>query len=547
MDTLKTLKLFSLILFLISNLVLAENISINLTQRQLCDLELLMNGGFHPLKAFMTSQEYDAVVNNMHLPDGTLWPIPITLDIYEKDLKRIEGNSQIALRDPEGFVLAYLNVTEIWKPNKKIEAEKVYGTNSLEHPGVNFLFKNTGEYYIAGEIINVAAPKHYDFTTFRKTPQELKELFKRKRQKKIVAFQTNKLMHPVQVEMTLQAAKQEHAHLLIHSAVGMTMPGDIDHFTRVKCYQKILPHYPKGTVTLNLLPIAMRMAGPKEALWNAIIQKNYGCTHFIVEEDDEFKSLAKEYSEEIGIEIITLQERVYVEKDKNYQPINQVSPKKNIHLISDQELREMLEQDMSIPEWYTFPEIVDELKKMYPPLSQQGFCLFMTGLSGSGKSTIANALAVKLMEIQQRPITILDGDIIRKHLSSELGFSKEHRSINVRRVGFVASEITKNKGIVICPMIAPYAADRQFNRNLINTLGNYIEIYVATPLNECEKRDTKGLYNLARQGKIKEFTGISDPYEEPINPEIIIDTTRFEIDQAVDFILSYLFQQGYLK
>lgn len=537
--------------------------SITLSQRQLCDLELLMNEGFHPLDGFMNSQDYDEVVKNMRLTDGTVWPIPITLDVKEKDRKKIENAPQIALRDPEGFVLALLNVTEIWQPNKEIEAKNVYGTTSTDHPGVHYLFNNTGDYYVAGQIVKVTMPKHYDFTSLRRTPQELKALFKEHGYKKIVAFQTRNPMHRAHVELTTRAAEQVGAHLLIHPVVGMTKPGDVDYFTRVKCYQELLPHYPEGSATLSLLPIAMRMAGPREALWHAIIRKNYGCTHFIVGRDHagpgkdsqgkDFygpyaaQELAKKYSKEIGIAIVPFQEMVYVKEDNNYQPINEVASNKTILSISGTQLRKMLQEGSEIPAWFTFPEIITELRKVYPPRAQQGFTLFMTGLSGSGKSTLANALAVKLMEVQQRPITILDGDIIRNHLSSELGFSKEHRSINVRRVGFVASEITKNRGAAICAMIAPYEADRLYNRNLINSLGNYIEIYVATPLDECEKRDTKGLYDLARKGKIKEFTGISDPYEEPKKPEIMIDTSECDVDEAIEIIFAYLYQEGYIE
>lgn len=537
--------------------------SLTLTERQLCDLELLLNGGFSPLNGFMDSKTYESVVHEMHLPNGMIWPMPIVLDVNEKTKQRIEGAPRLALCDQEGFTLAFIDIEEIWMPDKQIEAEKVYGTANKEHPGVSYLFDQTGDYYIGGKVTKVAMPKHYDFPSLRKTPEELKALFKEKNYAKIVAFQTRNPMHRAHVEMTMRAAQKEGAHLLLHPAVGMTKPGDVDYFTRVKCYRNILHYYPENTVTLSLLPIAMRMAGPREALWHAIIRKNYGCTHFIVGRDHagpgkdsqgkEFYSpyaaqnLVKKYSKEIGIEAVTFKEMVYVKEDDNYQPVDEVDSNKSQCTISGTQLRKMLQNGSKIPEWFSYPEVIAELRKVYPIKSKQGFTLFFTGLSGAGKSTLANAVAVKLMEIQNRPITLLDGDVIRKHLSSELGFSKEHRSLNVRRVGFVASEITKNKGAALCALIAPYEADRQFNRNLIEGKGNYIEIFVNTPLEVCEQRDTKGLYALAREGKLAGFTGIDDPYEKSNNPEIEIDTSKISISDGVDQIINYLINKGFIE
>ena len=536
---------------------------ITLNKRQICDLELLLNGAFSPLEGFMDQQTYEDVVHKMRLPDGTLWPIPITLDIQEKNLKDIEGMSTVALKDEEGFTLAILTVSEIWKPNKKIEAEKIYQTTSLEHPGVDYLFHQTGDYYIGGKIEKIEMPKHYDFIPLRLAPQDLKNTFKEKGINKVVAFQTRNPMHRAHYELTLRAAQKIEGHLLIQPAIGMTKPGDVDYFTRIKCYQKLLNYYPKGTATLSLLPIAMRMAGPKEALWHAIIRKNYGCTHFIIGRDHSgpgkdsqgrnfyepyaAQEFVQAYSNEIGIEIVPFKEMVYVGEDQNYQPVDEVKSGKTILNISGTELRELLKQGLDIPSWFTFPEIAAELKKVYPPRLNQGFTIFFTGLSGAGKSTIAKALNAKLMEVQERPITLLDGDIIRRHLSTELGFSKEHRSLNVRRVGFVAGEITKNRGAAICALIAPYEEDRRYNRNLINHYGSYIEIYLSTSLDECIRRDTKGLYALAKEGKLMGFTGISDPYEIPQNPELTIDTTQHTISETVNLICDYLRQQGLIK
>lgn len=536
--------------------------SLTLNQRQLCDLELIMNGGFAPLETFLNRQDYDHVVNEMRLSDGTLWPMPIVLDIQKKNLETIKEGKKISLKDQEGYVLAHLEVDEIWLPNKELEAEKVYGTTEIAHPGVHYLLNRVGEYYVSGKLTKVQAQRHFDFVDLRKTPAELKEFFQENGIKKVLAFQTNHPMHRTDFELTMRAAIDADAHLLIHPAIGMTKPGDIDYFTRVKCYKKILDYYPPGTTTLNLLPLAMRMAGSREALWHAIIQKNYGCTHLIVGWDHEdlntdnrrsfyFPSTDLEfvqaYAKEIGITITPFREIAYVEEDGNYQYVNEMTSDKNGLTMSNTQFRKRLNQGDDIPEWYSFPEVLQELRKVYPPRSQQGFTLLFTGLSGSGKSTIANAVAAKLLELQDRPITILDGDVIRHHLSSELGFSKEHRSINVRRVGFVSSEITKNRGIAICPMIAPYEIDRRYNRELVSMVGNFIEIYVSTPVDVCADRDTKGLYNLAKEGKITGFTGINDPYEAPENPEIAIDTSAYSLEEAVDIIISYLRQVKHIN
>jgi len=549
-------------LLISANSIPSDIPSLTLTQRQLCDLELIMNGGFSPLNTFMNRKDYERVIHDMRLSDGTVWPMPIVLDVQEKNLNKIKTDSQIALKDQEGFVLALLTIDEIWQPNKLVEAEKVYATTSTDHPGVNYLLNQTGDYYVSGKLTKVQAPQHFDFVALRRTPEELKKYFKENGIEKIVAFQTRNPMHRAHLELTVRAANEVGAHLLIHPSVGVTKPGDVDYFTRVKCYRKLLEYFPKDSATLSLLPLAMRMAGPKEALWHAIIRKNYGCTHFIVGRDhagpgkdskgNDFydpyaaQELVQAYAEEIGIKVVPFKEVVYVQDDDNYQTIDEIPPGKKILTISGTQLRKLLNEGADIPEWFSFPEVVAELRKVYPPRSKQGFTLFFTGLSGSGKSTLAKAVAVKLMELQERPITILDGDVIRTHLSSELGFSKEHRSINVRRVGYVASEIIKNKGVAICAMIAPYEQDRNYNREIISASGNFIEVYVSTPLDVCAVRDTKGLYNLAKEGKISGFTGIDDPYEVPQNPEISINTSLYSVPEAVDLILNYLRQVNHI-
>lgn len=558
-----TLTLLLLLPFLTAQAVPSLVPSLTLSQRQLCDLELLLNGGFAPLEGFMDSKTYDRVVKEMRLPNNSIWPMPIVLDIDDKLRQKIAGASHIELRDPEGFLLAHMQVSEIWKPNKMVEVEKVYGTTSAEHPGVDYVLNKMGEFYVGGKVSKVALPRHYDFLTLRRTPEELKALFKKNGYTKIVAFQTRNPMHRAHLELTTRASKQVGGHLLIQPVVGMTKPGDVDYFTRVKCYKKLMSYYPEGTTTLSLLPISMRMAGPREAVWHAIIRRNYGCTHFIVGRDHagpgkdskgvDFyepyaaQELAVSLAKEIGIEVLPFMEMVYVKEDNNYQPVDKVAPWKTIMAISGTQLRKMLREGKDIPEWFSFPEVVTELRKVFPPRLKQGFTLFFTGLSGAGKSTLANALAVKLVELQNRQVTILDGDLIRAHLSSELGFSKEHRSLNVRRVGFVASEIAKNGGVAICALIAPYEVDRLYNRKLISNGGAYIEIHVATSIEECEKRDTKGLYTLAKEGKMTGFTGVDDPYDVPKNAEIVIDTASCSVSEAVERVLDYLRVEGYME
>ena len=539
--------------------------SLVLTDRQLCDIELIMSGAFAPLKGFLGKDDYDSVVNEMRLSSGEVWPIPITLDVDENYISdnSIEIGSKIALREKEGFLIAFLTISDIWSPDKKVEAEAVFKSNNAHHPGVNNLLNITKSVYLGGELTYIQQPKHYDYPLLRHTPSELKSQFDKMGWEKIVAFQTRNPMHRAHKEIAYKAATEVQANLLIHPVVGQTKPGDIDHFTRVRCYQKILNHFPEGTTMLSLLPLSMRMAGPREALWHGLIRKNYGCTHIVIGRDHagpgkdengndyygpyEAQDLLKKYSDEIGIEMVEFKMMVYVEEKAEYMPIDSVPKDLKKLNISGTELRHRLENHLEIPEWFTYPEIVDELKMSYPSKENQGLTLFFTGLSGSGKSTIANGLMVKLKEYEKRAITLLDGDIVRTHLSSELGFSKEHRDLNITRIGFVASEITKNGGIAICAPIAPYEQSRETNRQLISDYGNYIEIYISTPLETCEKRDTKGLYAMARQGKIKGFTGIDDPYEAPKNPCFEIDTTDITEEEAIQKVILFLEKEGYIS
>ena len=534
----------------------------DLTERQLCDIELILNGAFSPLEGFLNQDDYDAVVSGMRLKSGVLWPMPVTLDVSEDFAADLKSGDKLALRDLEGVIVATLEVGDIWTPDKAVEAKGVFGTTDEKHPAVHHLNHIAHPVYVGGTLKGVEAPTHYDFKHLRESPAEVRARFKKLGWRKVVAFQTRNPMHRAHQEISHLAAREVEANLLIHPVVGMTKPGDVDHYTRVRCYEHILKHYPEQTTSLSLLPLAMRMGGPREALWHAIIRKNYGCTHFIVGRDHagpgkdasgkpfygpyDAQELLKEHAEEMDITMVPFRMMVYAQNKAQYIPIDEASDDDKVLNISGTELRRRLQEGLEIPDWFSFDDVVAELRRTHPPRDRQGFTVFFTGLSGSGKSTIANALMAKLMEIGGRQITLLDGDIVRKNLSSELGFSKEHRDLNIQRIGFVASEITKNGGIAICAPIAPYTHTRRGVRDLIEPLGGFIEIHVSTSLEECEKRDRKGLYALARAGKIKEFTGISDPYETPENAEMVIDTVGISPDLAAHRVLVKLESLGFI-
>ena len=535
----------------------------DLSARQLCDLELLLSGGFSPLRGFMGRRDYEGVCHEMHLASGILWPMPITLDVTEEFAKKLTpGSSKVALRDPEGVMLAVLHVEEVWQPDRKDEAKSVFGTTSTVHPGVDHLLNRSNPWYVGGKLEGLQNPTHYDFKTLRLTPAELRAEFSRVGWRRIVAFQTRNPMHRAHVELTFRAAKTVEANLLIHPSVGMTKPGDVDYFTRVRCYQLLLAKYPAGTVRLSLLPLAMRMGGPREAIWHALIRKNHGVTHFIVGRDHagpgkdsdgkpfygpyEAQELFKKHEPEIGVTMVPFSMMVYLEDKDCYVPDNEVTSGARVLNISGTELRDRLNEGREIPAWFTYPEVVRELRRSFPPRHKQGVTIFFTGLSGSGKSTVANVLLTKFLEMGGRPVTILDGDLVRKHLSSELGFSKEHRDINIRRIGYVASEITKNGGIAICAPIAPYDSVRKQVRSMIEPHGGFILVHMATPLEICEQRDRKGLYAKARAGIVKEFTGISDPYEAPKDAEVVIDTGELSAEESAQEIILHLEREGFI-
>lgn len=533
-----------------------------LTPRQRCDLEMLSNDAFKPLTGFLSQADYESVLLTNRLCNGALWPIPITLDVNDSFADKVSIGEQIDLHDEDNTLIARMTISDKWKPDKHLEALTVFGTLESTHPGVDYLLKQSGDWYLGGPIHIIQPFLYYDFPHLRHTPTALKQHFLAHNYQHVIAFQTRNPIHRAHFELTLRAAKSIEGHLLIHPVVGVTKPDDVDYFTRVRCYQKVLPYYSSQSVTLSLLPLAMRFAGPKEALWHAIIRKNYGCTHFIVGRDHAGPGLktnrepfyepyaAQEYAQmhqaEIQIQIIPFQEMVYSDVRKKYYFMDEIKPEEKVVELSGTKFRQLLSTNGHIPFWFSFPEIIEELRAAYPPKHKLGLTIFFTGLSGAGKSTLAKALIEKLKGHGKRHISLIDGDIVRRILATELSFSKADRDLNIQRIGYVAAEVTKVGGIAICAAIAPYRVARDNNRRLISQYGDYIEIYVATSLAICEQRDTKGLYTKARQGELTSFTGVNDPYEPPLSPELIIDTC-LSVDICVNQIMNYLIHKGYLK
>jgi sulfate adenylyltransferase len=534
----------------------------HLTPRQLCDLELLSCGGYSPLTSFLGRADYESVRDRMRLADGSLWPIPIMLDLPAETVSAIGRNGMLALRDPEGLLLAAISVEDVWQPDRHAEAAAVYGTTDDTHPGVWSLLHGTNLHYVGGALEVLRRPAHHDFRDLRKTPAEVRAEFERRQWSNVVAFQTRNPMHRAHQQLTLRAAEQAKANLLIHPIVGIGKPGDIDYVTRVRCYQALLPSYPPGSVMLSLLPLAMRMAGPREALWHALIRKNYGATHFIVGRDHaspapdragrpfypSYRSheLLQEHAAEIGIEILNYKRMMYLPDRDRYLPEDEVPPGVAALAISGTELRARLARGEILPAWFTPPEVATELRRSCPALREQGVAIMFTGLSGSGKSTIAHALNALLRDTTERTLTLLDGDVVRQQLSSDLGFSRADRDRNIARIGFIAAEIVKHRGIVICAPIAPYDAARLAVSNQISGYGGFFLIYVNTPIGLCEARDPKGLYAKAHRGLLSAFTGVSDPYEVPADPDLTIDTELEGADSAAHRIVALLRCRGYL-
>ncbi len=539
--------------------------SVDLNARQVCDLELLLNRALYPLEGFMGRGDYECVLDSMRLEEGTVWPVPICLDLPEVVASRLELGGLLGLRDPEGFLLAILQVSDVWAPDKTREAEAVFGTSDPEvHPGVRRFLEQTHPFYVGGRIEGLHLPQHYDFSQLRLPPSETHRRFSQNGWRRVIGFQTERPLHCAHKEMIQHAAREVGASIFLQPVVGHGVWGRVDHFTRVRCFQEFAARFPRNMIDVGLLPLALRHAGPREALLQAIVRRNFGCTHFMVADDQadpyacqngaerfypQYKAqhLVQEYAGETGIDMVPLKHMVYVEDKAQYLPQDEVPEGMRVKEISSRELERRLEFDLQIPEWFSFPEVVRELRVAHPPRHKQGFTVFLTGLSGAGKSTLAKVLYVRFMEMRDRPVTLLDGDIVRKNLSSELSFTREHRELNVRRIGFVASEITKNGGIAVCAPIAPYEDSRRLNRELIEGYGGYIEIFMATPLTVCEQRDRKGLYAKARAGVVQGVTGIDDPYIPPSDPELEIDTSEMTPTEAAQEVLLYLEEQGYIR
>ncbi|WYZ45532.1 hypothetical protein EsH8_VIII_000848 [Colletotrichum jinshuiense] len=539
--------------------------SLVLTERHLCDLELLLNGGFSPLEGFMTEKDYNGVVKDNRLADGNLFSMPITLDVSQQTIDElsIKAGARITLRDlRDDRNLAILTVEDVYRPDRTVEAIEVFGSDDDTHPGVKHLFNNTNEFYVGGKLEAIQRLAHYDFLDLRYTPAELRLHFEKLGWNKVVAFQTRNPMHRAHRELTVRAARSQQANVLIHPVVGLTKPGDIDHFTRVRVYKALLPRYPNGMAALALLPLAMRMGGPREAIWHAIIRKNHGATHFIVGRDHagpgknkngkdhygpyDAQVAVQKYSDELGIKMVEFQEMIYIPDRDEYQPANEITPGTHTANISGTELRNRLKTGKEIPAWFSYPEVVKVLREQNPLPAQKGFTIFLTGYQNSGKDQIAKALQVTLNQGGGRSVSLLLGETVRHELSSELGFSREDRDKNVARIAFVASELTRSGAAVIAAPIAPYEEARKQARDLIEKSGPFFLVHVATPLEYAEKTDKRGIYKKARAGEIKGFTGVDDPYEAPSKPDLVVDVEKQTVRSIVHQIVLLLESQGLL-
>ncbi|MCB9452220.1 MAG: bifunctional sulfate adenylyltransferase/adenylylsulfate kinase [Anaerolineaceae bacterium] len=534
--------------------------SVQLTERALCDLELLAVGAFSPLDRFMGQADYERVLDEMRLADGTLFPMPITLPVDADSPVTI--GKDVALRDRKNDLLAVMTVEEIYEWDREAASLKAFGTLDTRHPIVAEMHR-WGKLNISGPLRVIQLPEHYDFKNIRLTPAETRERLAEFGFQNVVAFQTRNPMHRVHEELTKRAIEAVDGVLLLHPVVGMTRPGDVDHFTRVRTYKALAEnHYEPNRILLSLLPLAMRMGGPREAVWHAIIRRNYGANHLIVGRDHagpgkdstgkpfygpfDAQELVLKYKDEVGMEVVPFPELIYLADEDRYEESTKIPVDAKTAQISGTQVREdYLNKGNLLPEWFTRPEVAEILGDTYPPRHRQGVCIWFTGLSGAGKSTTADVLTVMLLE-HGRQVTVLDGDIVRTHLSRGLGFSKEDRDTNIRRIGFVASEIVRHGGIAICAAISPYRATRNDIRNMVGG-DNFVEAFVDTPIEVCEARDTKGMYARARAGEIKGFTGIDDPYEAPLNPELVLTTTDTTPEDNARRILAYLAEQGFVR
>lgn len=534
----------------------------DLNGRQLCNLELLLNQAFSPLAGFMCRADYESVLGSMRLANGRLWPMPVCLDVAEELGESLAPGQTLRLNDLEGFFLAVLEVEDVWRADKQQEAMALYGTaDPAAHPGVRQLLERTGPWYVGGRLKGLSLPRHYDALDLRLTPEAARRRFYAAGHEKVIGVHAQAPFHRAHLETFRTIAGREKAHLFLHPAVNQPALVEDEHFTSVRCYRAFMKHVPKGLGTLGLIPLASRCAGPREVLLQAMVRKNYGCTHFMVSNDqgdpcggNGFErlhprgaayELVREHAQEVGIEPVAFQNMVYHSGAEDYVPEQEAMGEAEV--LPEHELLRRLELELPIPKWFTFPEVLEVLRQAHPPRHKQGFTVLLTGLSGSGKSTLAKILYVKFMQAGDRPVTLLDGDIVRKNISNELTFSKEHRNVNVRRIGFVASEITKNRGIAICAPIAPYQRSRQEARELVAQYGGFVEVYLSTPLSVCEERDVKGLYAKARAGVIKGVTGIDDPYEEPTSADLVLDTSKLSPTETAQRVLLLLRERGYLR
>ncbi|KAI1263388.1 putative sulfate adenylyltransferase [Xylariaceae sp. FL1019] len=536
-----------------------------LTERQLCDLELILNGGFSPLEGFMNEADYKGVVKENRLADGALFSMPITLDVSQETIKEVglKAGLRVTLRDlRDDRNLAILTIDDIYKPDKHTEAVEVFGADDEAHPAVKYLHKIAGDYYVGGKVEAINRLQHYDFVDLRYTPAELRLHFDKLGWTRVVAFQTRNPMHRAHRELTVRAARSHHANVLIHPVVGLTKPGDIDHFTRVRVYKALLPRYPNGMAVLGLLPLAMRMGGPREAIWHAIIRKNHGATHFIVGRDHagpgknsqgvdfygpyDAQYAVEKYRDELGIEVVPFQMVTYLPDKDEYAPIDQIPKDTRTLNISGTELRSRLRSGREIPEWFSYPEVVKVLRESHPARAAQGFTVFLTGYTNSGKDQIARALQVTLNQQGGRSVSMLLGETVRHELSSELGFSREDRSKNIARIAFVAGELTRSGTAVIAAPIAPFEDDRVAAKEAVEKFGDFFLVHVATPLDYCEKTDKRGIYARARSGEVKGFTGVDDPYETPVKPNLVVDAQKQSVRSIVHQIVLMLEGTGLL-
>ncbi|KAK6353388.1 Sulfate adenylyltransferase [Orbilia brochopaga] len=536
-----------------------------LTERQLCDIELLLNGGFSPLEGFMNQKDYEGVVKDCRLADGNLFSMPITLDVSQETIDKysIKPGARIVLVDfRDDRNLAIITVDDIYQPDKELEAKEVFGGDP-EHPAIRYLHNTAQEFYVGGKLEAINRLNHYDYVALRYTPAELRSHFEKLGWSRIVAFQTRNPMHRAHRELTVRAARARQANVLIHPVVGLTKPGDIDHFTRVRVYEALLPRYPNGMAVLGLLGLAMRMGGPREAIWHAIIRKNHGATHFIVGRDHagpgknsagvEFygpydaQHAVEKYKEELGIEVVPFQMMTYLPDTDEYKPIDEVKPGTKTLDISGTELRRRLRNGTHIPEWFSYPEVVKVLRESHPPRSKQGFTVFLTGYQNSGKDAIGRALQVTLNQQGGRSVTLLLGETVRHELSSELGFSREDRHKNIHRIAFVAAELTRAGAAVIAAPIAPFDNSRRAAKETVGQYGSFYLVHVATPLEHCEATDKRGIYKAAREGRIQGFTGVDDPYEAPENADLVVDVSKQDVRSIVHQIVLLLESEGLLE